>query len=297
MGAFSFAFDTTIVGALTLPWVALVIHLLFSDTESRLKQLLRWVNKQNQPAVAGVLLFAMTYALGSAVCRVAQDFFDDDDLHVQIFNHQLGAGVTESSIRDLVYGQKKGLIPQTLSDFLTGKDKPEYLYGNIFRVQESALLLKGSDATGRLRQFHAQIIVLRGAAFDGLAAFSLCLFWWSARFRSSLRWAVPLVYLLPALIALHNHLRDRPVVAPPYMEYTLLALAAAGWCVLCRVMPKGSSAGDPGAPDARGEIRFAYLLLSLFLTATAFLGWWATEVLYDQEVIYSYIALSVNTNK
>src|ERR1700730_12183910 len=103
MGAFSIAFDIIIVGALALSWVLLVIHLFFSSNVCRVKSLLHWVVKQNQPAVAGVLLFAMTYALGSVVSRIAQDFFDDDDLHIHVLNHLYRVGVTESSIRTDVY--------------------------------------------------------------------------------------------------------------------------------------------------------------------------------------------------
>ena len=58
MGALTIAFDTTIVGALALPWVILVIHLFFLEGESSIEVLLRWIRRQNQPAVAGVLLFA-----------------------------------------------------------------------------------------------------------------------------------------------------------------------------------------------------------------------------------------------
>src|ERR1700740_2300723 len=84
MGAFSIAFDIIIVGALALPAVLLVIHLFFSDHESSLKKLLDWVKEQEQPALAGVLLFAMAFPLGSAVSRLAQDFFDDSDLHLHV---------------------------------------------------------------------------------------------------------------------------------------------------------------------------------------------------------------------
>src|ERR1022692_4541633 len=103
MGAFSIAFDIIVVGALALPWVLLVIHLFFSGNVSRVKSLLHWVNQQNQPAVAGVLLFAMTFSLGSTVSRIAQDFFDDNDLHIHAFHRLLRVGVTESSIRTDVF--------------------------------------------------------------------------------------------------------------------------------------------------------------------------------------------------
>ena len=54
---------------------------------------------------------------------------------------------------------------------------------------------KGGDYTVRLRQLHDQVMVLRGAAFNGVIAFSLCLFGLGAKFRrdhpgSWLRWAI-----------------------------------------------------------------------------------------------------------
>ncbi len=103
MGAFTIAFDIIIVGALALSWVLLVVHLFFSDNESSLKKILDWVKAQDQPALAGILLFAMAYPLGSAVSRIAQDFLDDDDLHVPVFNYLFRVGVTESSIRTDVF--------------------------------------------------------------------------------------------------------------------------------------------------------------------------------------------------
>ncbi len=103
MGALTIAFDTTIVGALALPWVLLVIHLFFFEGE---KSVLDWVKEQNwgnnqgQAAVAGIILFAMAYTLGSAVSRMAQDFFNDDDLHVP---RLLRMAMTEDRIIASVY--------------------------------------------------------------------------------------------------------------------------------------------------------------------------------------------------
>jgi hypothetical protein len=103
MGALSIAFDIIIVGALALPWVLLVVRLFFSDDEHTLEKHLDWVKNQKQPALAGVLLFAMTYSLGSAVSRIAQDFFDDDDLYIHAAHYLFRVGLTESSIRANVF--------------------------------------------------------------------------------------------------------------------------------------------------------------------------------------------------
>jgi hypothetical protein len=362
MPALSIAFDIIIVGALALPWVLLIIDIFFSTNVSRVKSLLHWVNQQKQPAVAGVLLFAMTYALGSVVSRIAQDFFDDDDLHVHAFHRLFRVGVTESSIRTNVFCNafKDTDIPKPNEaaavkhepsgtpnpetpnpepgDLTTEKhekfkannrhctytgrwiirtsephthepiivdpathqritaewiNQQEDLAAEIFGVHEAAVLLKGTDATERIRQFRDQIMVLRGAAFNGLVAFSLYLFWWSSESLPGLGWAVSFLYASLGLLAFFHHVAVTPLGDPPYMEFTLLVLAAAGWHIL----------GSPAHKRRRGHrklgphnghkpLRFGYLVLAAFVTVSVSLGWWATQVLYDQQVIYSYEALT-----
>jgi hypothetical protein len=336
MEAFGSAFDIIIVGALALPWVLLVIHLFFSTNEGSLEKLFGWVKSQDQPALVSVLLFAMAYPMGSAVSRIAQDFFDDDDLHLHlpIPGHESWIRLpmaTETSIRTDVYcdvekqiqklplsanvapANGPGISPAasesaspcpdaqpqpTVKDreMWQAKQALDDLAERVFRFQEAAVLLQGTDDTERPRQFHDQIVVLRGAAFDGMIAFALCLFWWSAEFRSILRWASPLFLSLLGLNALYNHLTERSAADPPDMEFTLLVLAAAGWYVLAVRKPEAKPA-PPAAKhiaQAKGVPRGAYLMLAAFLSSTAFLGWWATQVLYDQQVFYSYQALLQN---
>ncbi len=180
MGALTIAFDTTIVGALALPWVLLVIHLFFFEGENRLGDVLDWVKSQEQPAVAGVLLFAMTYTMGSAVSRTAQDFFNDDDLYLQVGGHLLRLGMTEDRILTRVYcdsddnhllraGQESPVLADEISTFQTFPEKKalcwltmkwwvRYTYrrkddelgetaANIVGLQENALMVKGGDYT------------------------------------------------------------------------------------------------------------------------------------------------------
>jgi len=263
----------------------------------------------------------MAYSLGSAVSRIAQDFFDDEDLHVQISRYLFQIGITETSIRTDVYCQtlQRGVVAQKPDELSANKrenfrendsncnytarwivpkthdwiNRQQSLAADLFHMQEAALLLKGTDATERLRQFHDQIMVLRGATFDGMIAVSFLLFWWSAKFKSSLRWMVLLLYLVAGAIATFNHFSERAASDPPYMEFTLLVLAAAGWCVLWQRRKKeANTAEGPGPQKAQIDVRLAYIVLAVFLTAAGFLGWWATQVLYDRQVIYSYRALS-----
>ena len=329
MGALTIAFDTTIVGVLALPWVLVVIHLFFFEGEDRLGDILHWLKKQKQPAVVGVLLFAMTYTLGSAVSRTAQDFFNDDDLYLQADGQFFRVGVTEDRIltrvycesddKHLLFAEKEDLVfadkINTFQTFpakkalcsLTMKWGVKYTYNrkddelnetarDIFGLQENALMVKGGDFSVRLRQLHDQIMVLRGAAFDGVIGLSLCLFAWGVtvrreKARAWLRWMlvpVPALYLSVAAIATVHHFGEGVPSDPPYMEFTLLVLALAGvWLVWMRPSPPKPEATRAQETDAGKETGTKcnwqvehwgrLVLLSGILTLAAVLGWWSTE--------------------
>lgn len=353
MGALTIAFDTTIVGVLALPWVLIVIHLFFFEGEERLGDFLKWLNDLEQPAVVGVLLFTMTYTLGSAVSRTARDFFNDDDLRVQLGWHLFRVGVTEDRIVASVYCDLRDnnlllaetenrVIAEKLTTFkklaspdgcqrtLRWSEFHKYAKADddlieaardLFSLQENALMEKGGDYSVRLRQLHDQIMVLRGAAFNGFIGFSLCVFAWGATLRrdkprSWLRLAlapVPALFFAVALIATVNHFGERAPSDPPYMEFTLMLLALVGaWLVWIRPSPPLEQAGanqvgvnqagvnQAGAKETNAgketgtkcywqkEHWARLVLLSAILSAAAVLGWWSTEVIYAEQVIYSY---------
>ena len=86
------------------------------------------------------------------------------------------------------------------------------------------------------------------------------------------------------------------------MEFTLLLLAAAGAWLLWRTRAARLGAGAeptrPRKPPRRKKHQSRYgwqdahwpplVVVSAILTAAAILGWWSTEVLYAEQVIYSY---------
>lgn len=305
MGVLSIAFDTILVGAFALPWVLFAADLLFlqaPDDDRRIMYVLGFVTKEVEPAVAGVMLFALTYLLGSTISRTAQDFFNDDDL--------IHVSVTEDNIRTAEYcaPENSSIIPADLkihcpSD--TENEKHEsrkqwichQLFGRlcdeyredlvsrtqqVFRIQEGALLLQGEDKAERLRHLHEQIMVLRGATFNGLLASVLCLFGWCAKKAPWKRWilaSVPVLFFVLGVVSLYSHLHNKKLNDPPFMELTVILLGLTG-----------------GAALRKGENRRWYghgLFLSLLLlTAVAYFGWWWTEVLYDRQVMYSFFALS-----
>lgn len=347
MGALTIAFDTIIVGALALPWVVLAIHLFYFEGENQLGDILDWVKKQEQQAAAGVLLFALTYTLGSALSRIAQDLSNDDDLYLQVDGQLFRLAVTEDRILASVYcnSNDNHLLPpkagnpaiaEKISTFQAqtstgGCDRnlrlreshrhdkaDDDLIGtarDIFSLQENALLLKGEDATLRLRQLHDQIMVLRGAAFNGLIGLSLCLFTVGAALRrekpgSWVRFAlvpVPALYLAAALVATVHHFGRVPS-DPPLMELTLGLLSLAGaWLVWRRPSPQTPDQSRAKEADSGWEIgtkcswqkeHWAGLaVLSAILTFAAFQGWWSTEVLYGKQVIYSYDSQETTAQK
>src|SRR6266446_4051919 len=86
MEALRIAFDTIIVGALALPWLAIIVRVLFPGFSTRKPEetikLLTVVPEHTREAVASVLLVAVAYFVGSAVTRVADDFFDDAEIPI-----------------------------------------------------------------------------------------------------------------------------------------------------------------------------------------------------------------------
>lgn len=268
MGALTIAFDTTIVGALALPWVLLVIHLFFFEGENRLEGLLDWVKRKQQQAAVGVLLFALTYTLGSALSRTARDFFNDDDLRIQIRWQLFRVGVTEDRIVASVYcnalannllpgGERNPAIAQKINAFksLASPDacgrtlrwSERHTYDknddelidqahDLFSLQEDNLLLKGEDPTLRLRQLHDQIMVLRGAAFNAVVTFLLCAFGWAVALRREKRrsWLplaiapVPVLLFAAGVLATVHHFSEVAPSDPPSMEFTLMLLGVVG---------------------------------------------------------------------
>jgi hypothetical protein len=313
MEALKLAFETVIVGALALPWLFFVLDLFFipknddndqgwppwSSVKAKMGE---FTSAVPLSAVAGVLLFVAAYFVGVVVTRASGDFFNDE---------LPGWAPTEDNIRSAAYCElaskaapllyvksKSGAIESEaglteLSRTAMGVPKSEYRRepsecGNneeakkaiqrLFYVREGALLLEGGDKTDRLNQLHSQILVLRGAAFNALLTFMLCLFGLGG--RPSLRdvwWAIPLIPAGFGFWFLHIH--AHPLTDPPLMEIILIVLGLVGGYALWK-----------GAPE--GKYVVGSLLLSLLALVIAFLGWWWSELLYDQQVFYSFYAQS-----
>jgi hypothetical protein len=114
---------------------------------------------------------------------------------------------------------------------------------------------------------------------------------------------VPGAYLAVTGMALWHHFEERALADPPYMELSLLLLFLAGCHLVWRLPQPADTTGTAKPADTAKHgtlkdeevdtpwtaMQWLGLTCVFFLfTFTATLGWWATEVAYAQEVIYTY---------
>jgi hypothetical protein len=197
MEALKFAFDTLVVGALGLPWLWLFMRIFFqrrtSEQDNIKFPILSALSESVRQNLGLVLIIAIGYFLGSAITRISSDFFDDSEI--------LQRMPTRSSIQQGVYlheycDEHSVLVaiplPVGLAKQPGGKaafcneDKRELLVSEFFRLQEGKLLLEGEEKLGRVREFHDQIEILRGATLNGVILFILSWFGLCALYRTRL---------------------------------------------------------------------------------------------------------------
>jgi hypothetical protein len=78
LDALKFAFEILIVGALALPWIALIDHIFPAKNAFGLHNLLLAVPASVRNAVSIALIVSFGYLLGSATSRFSKDFFNDE---------------------------------------------------------------------------------------------------------------------------------------------------------------------------------------------------------------------------
>jgi len=313
MEALKLAFDTLIVGALALPWLAIVIRILAHGAPSanfRNIGLLSLVPEGAKEALAGVLLIAVGYLLGSSMSRVASDVFNDEFWHATPLP-------TEDEIREAVYCEQDGAgiidwkrWPQQAADFELGRQflcengkrnpttanddqraqliKAQAAVLTAFRLQESAVLLTGEDKADLLRRYNEQSVILRGGALNGFMLCALCIFGLCADLRGHLRLAGKLLAFVPAALVLlmggylvYQALKnpsEHSYADPPLAEAVLTSIGLIGFFV------------PPADPNSR--LYSQGFALGLVLSLILYGAWWWTEVIYDQSVVYFFHVLS-----
>jgi hypothetical protein len=309
LDAFKLALDTIIVGALALPWLAIVVRIFFPGFATRKTaetiKLLTVVPENTREAVAAVLLFAVAYFVGSAVTRVADDFFDDDEIPLLPVEHTIRNHVyceEESAwlLKELPWPWEE--VNPNLGEPLTcpppakGDTEIDYTY-EVFHLQENRLLLSGTDSTARLQRLHEQIVVLRGTALNSFVFAVLCAFGIVAEYRERkpegnnlkkyLTYLPPLAVIALGLKLLWEHAGHVSASYsiyshPPTMEAVVILLGVVGFFMV--------------APEDDRKLYKSGLLLALILGVLGYLGWWLTEVLYDQYVFHAMYSVAAHAS-
>jgi len=225
MEALRFAFDTLVIGALALPWLAVLLRMHFPPAIDGKAEghstLVSALPEHARDAVLSAMILALGYFLGAAVSRISDDFFGDADLW---------SLPTEPSIREDVYYHEycdvqsvvaAVTLPKQLgmsevqfcpkADPITKVRVPreadwhknwDDAITQFFRLEEGKLLLQGDERTSRLRELHDQAVILRGATLNGMMLSALCIFGFCASFRRESQTKLSFLSTQAAAIAL-----------------------------------------------------------------------------------------------
>lgn len=353
MDVFKLAFETTVVGLLTLGWLAVVTYLLFPDF--RLDSLVKLLPDalQNNLTAMGIGALILTYCLGSAILPISSQLVNDEHwpinesaIRCQVFTGQQSdfldvglnaipqdkpAGLNRALTLDdlnprhcsywapIFTPEKVGFLERlrrfawrwigrpidpdddgTAKDFETiCRTRPKSTTCDelkadriltIFRQQETAVLSQPAERTESLRQLHERIVVLRGAIFSGFVLLLVCLFALFARVNGdSSRWIRPAFggFLALAFTAFagcngYQDLVARNIFDIPVFEFLVMVITLFGLRLVFH-----------RAKNQRFHSK-RYILMVLFFTGLAYGGWMWSEIIYDQQVMSSYVVLQQN---
>ena len=316
MDVFKLAFETTIVGLLALPWLALLLRIFVPELDlSNAKggMSLSFVSEKLEATTLTILVVAAVYFLGSAISPLSTQLLDDQD--IPFFKiRAIRASAYQRYSDDLsklgpssnaAYGPLYNALAE-LTSKCKSKNDPSASpavrkaatkdcwkrVDNVFLLQEQTVFKQGSDKTERVSRLFERAVVLRGAVFNGFAFVVLCCFSYLARasnepFRTSwensemkVRTLMLIAVFVPLLcMGLYWGLQDyhlHDASDPPIMECGLITLGGVGICTFVKGVVKRPHLG--------------MLLIGFILTLLAYGSWAWTEFLYAKNVIGAFYA-------
>jgi len=349
MDVFKLAFETTVVGLLTIGWLGVATHLLFPDfrLEFVVEKLPDLVQKNLTAAGVGALILA--YCLGSAVLPIANQLVNDEHwplnesaIRCQVFTKQeinlesiqetalpkdspfsfselrprhcsywapvfteekIGVqrrvrrffrrwiGLPTSPDEDVTQNDPKKLEEACRTSESTKCDefKARRIL-TLFQQQETAVLSQPTDRTEGLRLLHERIVVLRGTIFSLFVLLLICLFAYFARvdggeshwMRSACGALLAVASTVFAAFNGFQDLEDRDIFDIPVLECVLVVITIFGIALAVRK-----------TKNQRFQSK-RYVLITLFFTGLTYGGWMWSEIIYDQQVISSSLALRHN---
>lgn len=345
MDVFKLAFETIVVGLLTIAWLVVATCLLFPDfrVDTIVQKLPDFLQKNLTAVGVGGLVVA--YCLGSAILPISNQLVNDEHwplnesaIRCQVFVREelnleaIGGTALSPNNTGFAFAElkpqhcsywapifRKGNIgvPRRVVWFLRrwvgdtptketpiGEEDPKRLATlcrtsqstqcdefkasrilTIFQQQETAVLSQPSDRTERLRQLHERIVVLRGTIFSLYMLLLICLFAYFARANGSgSHWIRPVcgtvlaaAFTVFAAVNGYSDLEGRDIFDIPVLECLLIVITIFGIALAIR--------------KARNECfqLKRYVLITLFFTGLAYGGWMWSEIIYDQQVISSFV--------
>jgi hypothetical protein len=306
MDVFKLAFETVIVGLFALPCLLVMIDLTKPDlfSSSAVSHLKRIIPTELRPQAIALTLFPFAYLMGLVIAPVACEFLNDSDMLGGLLPNQ-------DKIQALTYAQVDG--PPLPGADMSAKVKPANYPGEArsdaaydaetfrkavhkeFAHEESTLLLRGPDGSGRVNRLHERMTVLQGATFSAFVLMVLCGFAWCGRrtnkkgagiaspweqVRRSLAFVLSLGFIILAAKELLNDVHHPESGDMPVAELVFIGLGSFGlYIAIC---------------GTRSGLHFHGLTFAVafFFALVCYGGYASTETSYDQEIFNTYQALS-----
>lgn len=328
MEVFKLAFETTIVGLLTLVWLGLATYVLFPEVlTDPLKTRIKSLDVDKYKAPLGVGILTLAYCLGSAIVPIAKQLVDDehwplneDGIRCRVFikqrselkNARVSPGDEDSSPSEQLYcshwapifAEGKIGIGERMRRFrrlafpLRGdpedkKEKDDRNQREIllthFQQQEAEIQLQAPEKTELLRQLHERIGVLRGAVFSGFVFLLICLSAYFTRINGGTsHWTH---WIRPGCGIM---------LAAIFTTFALLngiddlshgifdIPVLESLLLVITIFGVVVAAKGAETPLLRNK---RYVLVALFFTGLTYGGWTWSEILYDQQVINWFAVL------
>jgi hypothetical protein len=306
MDVFKLAFETVIIGLFVLPWLWVMIDLTKPDlfTSSTISPLIASIPAEVRPHAMGLTLFPLAYLLGLVITPVASEFLNDPDM--------LGGVLpNEEKIQAVIYARVEpppipGLDMPAKLEPANFRDEPRseerYLaerrrkaVQREFSHEESTLLLRGPEGSGRINRLHERLTVLQGATFSAFALTMLCSFAWCGRSSKDtnaiggpslwrhVRRAVGLLLSLGliavAVKALVNGVHHPETGDMPVAELVFMLLGGFGSYVAI------------SGTQSRLQFHGLTFVFALFFALLCYGGYVSTQTSYDLEIFNTYQAL------
>jgi hypothetical protein len=214
MEALKFAFETTIVGLLALPWLALTLTFFLSRSQIQItkpKQEDNLLSKLFEPTGLSIAVLTLAYFMGSAILPISTQLLDDqdmpirkireiradlDDAHIGWFGAEssLNAGNTPlsyavaqfrkfcqeptpvSSQPEQALPLEKRLISHKWWRSTDYQWKCWEKATDLFLIQQQLVLQERTEMSDRISRLYEQVIVLRGAVLNAFIFVSLSWF-------------------------------------------------------------------------------------------------------------------------